>query len=360
MQIRQHRSDSIVVRLPNWVGDVVMATPALRALRRALTSGKLILLGKGTARDLLHDFPGADAFVTLDAKGRHAGGAGRRLLAEELRGHDVSWGVLLPHSFSSAWTLWRAGVRRLVGWATLERRALLRHAPWPPRLATARVPRPMPRHYLELLGTIGVEPAGESLELAVSPQDSERARERSRQLGFDLDGEFFCVNPGASFGASKFWTVEGFIEVIRQVDRGYGARTVVLCGPGEEALAREIAEGAGSAAVDSSRSPFGLGELKAVLQGATALVTTDTGPRHIATAFDVPVVVLMGPTDPRYTACNLERTRVLRIDVDCGPCHLKTCPLDHRCMKSLQPEWVLRALGELLQDGRRAEERVHA
>ena len=88
---------------------------------------------------------------------------------------------------------------------------------------------------------------------------------------------------------------------------------------------------------------------------------TDTGPRHIATAFDIPTVVLMGPTDPRYTASNLTWTRVLRIDVECGPCHLKICPLDHRCMTGIHAADVLQAAAELLE--RRAgsqREALHA
>jgi heptosyltransferase-2 len=89
--------------------------------------------------------------------------------------------------------------------------------------------------------------------------------------------------------------------------------------------------------------------LKPVLRRARLLVTTDTGPRHVATAFGTPAVVVMGPTDPRHTASNLDRTRVLRVDVECGPCHLKTCPIDHRCMTALTATDALRAADSLLE-----------
>jgi len=210
------------------------------------------------------------------------------------------------------------------------------------------MPRPMPWHYLALLGTLGISGVDPRLELPISADEDDRAREHLTRRGLE-DGEpYFAVNPGASFGASKFWTVEAFADTIRGLHRRHGARTLVLCGPGEETMASRISAEAGNAAVDTSEEFLPLDLLKPVLRDARVLVTTDTGPRHLATAFGTPVVVVMGPTDPRYTACNLERTRVLRLEVECGPCHLKICPLDHRCMLGLTADQALNAVDELL------------
>ena len=89
-------------------------------------------------------------------------------------------------------------------------------------------------------------------------------------------------------------------------------------------------------------------ELAALIGRARLLLCNDTGPRQIAVALGTPAVVLMGPTDPGHTAHWLERQRVLREDVPCSPCHLKTCPIDHRCMTRIEPERVADAARELL------------
>ena len=103
-------------------------------------------------------------------------------------------------------------------------------------------------------------------------------------------------------------------------------------------------------AADTGPDRVNLELLKPLIQRCQLLVTNDTGPRHYAVAFDIPVVVIMGPTDPRYTNANLEKTIVLRRETECSPCHLKECTLDHRCMTEITPELVLQAGKQLLQE----------
>ncbi len=337
------------MRLPNWVGDVVMATPTLRALRRAAPNAEVVVLGTPAAGRLLAGSPNFDRYFALERGGRHGGWfgwwrAGRELAA----GGPLDLHLLLPHSFSSALLALasRAGCR--AGYASRERSPLLHVKPRAAMAGRRRLPIPMTRLYLDLLRALGIEASDERLDLPLSAEEQERGDAALATLGIGRDERFVAANPGAAFGASKFWTVEGFAATITGLRERHGLRTLVLCGPGEESLARAVAAAAGPAAIDSSRQVLPLELLKPVLRRSALLVTTDTGPRHIATAFRTPCVVLMGPTDPRHTASNLERTRVLRVDVPCGPCHLKTCPLDHRCMTSLTPAMALAAADELL------------
>jgi heptosyltransferase-2 len=211
----------------------------------------------------------------------------------------------------------------------------------------------MTRHYLDLLSQLGVVSDDERMLLAISEEERERADRHLEELSVGRGESFFAVNPGASFGASKCWTVEGFAEVVRQL--GERARSLILCGPGEEQWAQEISSRCGECAVDTSRRVLPLELLKPVLQRARILVTTDTGPRHIAAAVGTPQVSLLGPTDARYSSTNLERTRVLQVEVECGPCHLKVCPLDHRCMVRLTPDMVMAAVEDLLETGHAAQ-----
>jgi heptosyltransferase-2 len=341
-------SETIHVRLPNWVGDVVMATPALRALRRAASRARIVLVGAATSRRLLTGLDSFDDFFVLERNGRHAGLSGFLRAARELARDRDRLFVLLPNSISSALLARAARSRCVLGYWSRERFLLLDVRPRLEMEGSRRRPIPMTRLYLDLLRAVGVESSDETLSLAIGGDEEERASAALRGLGIGADEPFFAANPGASFGASKFWTLEGFAGTIRGLHERRGLRTLVLCGPGEEELARSISAAAGAGAVDTSRSPLPLELLKPVLRRARLLVTTDTGPRHIATAFGTPCIVVMGPTDPRHTNSNLEATRVLRVDVDCGPCHLKVCPLDHRCMTRIGAPDALAAADALV------------
>jgi heptosyltransferase-2 len=339
-----------------------MATPALRALRGHFPKARLLAVATPPICRLLAAHPGIDEFLEYDRRRRHRGLRGMLRLAQELRARRPGAGIVFPHSTSSALQFRLAGIRELLGYSSLERRWLLRHAPRPPRgPGGTRLPEPMTLHYTRLLESVGIPERGQHLELTVNEEEDGLARAALLRLGLEAGEPYFAINPGASFGASKFWTREGFVGTVQGLHAQDGVRSLILCGPGEEELAAAIARDSGEAAIDTSAAPLPLELLKPVLRDARLLVTTDTGPRHIATAFGVPTVVVMGPTDPRYTATNLERTRVLRVDVDCGPCHLKTCPLDHRCMTRLTARDALEACAELLSrpsGGRRA--RIHA
>lgn len=340
--------ETIAVRLPNWVGDVVMATPALRALRRAAPRARILLVGTPANCRLLSGLESFDDFFVLERKGRHKGLTGFVRACRELARERPRLFLLFPHSISSALLARGSGANCVVGYWTRERFLLLDTKPRLPMEGRRRRPIPMTRLYLELLRAVGIDERDERLALAIGPDEEARAAAELARLGLSPDEPFAAANPGASFGASKLWTVEGFAGTIQGLRAKRGLRTLVLCGPGEEELARSISAASGAAAIDTSAQPIALELLKPVLRRARLLVTTDTGPRHIATAFGTPCVVLMGPTDPRHTASNLEATRVVRVDVDCGPCHLKICPLDHRCMTRLSAPDALAAADALL------------
>ncbi len=342
---------TILIRLPNWVGDAVMSTPALRALRRRYPNSRVIAVGRSPIGRLLAGAAFFDEFRAFARPSRLVPRIGATWdFTRQLRALAADWFILLPHSFSSALVAFLSRPREIIGYSTLERGFMLTRKVRAPTRRLSRVPEPMTLHYLRLLEAVDVHDRDERMELLIQPEEEQRSDRVLAALGVK-DGEpFVAANPGASFGASKLWTVEGFAELIRGLHDRFQLRTLVLCGPGEESIARRIAERAGRGAVDSSSLILPLELLKPVLRRSLLLVTTDTGPRHIAAALSTPQVVLMGPTDPRYSSTNLERTVVLRAEVECSPCHLKICPIDHRCMTRLGPDQVLAALRPLLRE----------
>ena len=338
--------ERILVRAPTWVGDAVMATPALRALRAAHPGAEIAVEGRPVLGELLAGLPSYDRF--LDDPGTGARGLVSR--ARRLRRGRYDWAVLLPDSPRAALGPFLAGIPRRVGYARdIARRMLLTEALRPERKAGRRVPVPMTERYLRITRQLGCPDRGDSLELAVSPAARERCATRLAALGVAEGEKVVAVTPGASFGASKLWPAEHFARACDALARRLGLRTVVAPGPGEIAIARRIASRMyerGVAWVDPGPR---LDEVVALVERASLVLTNDTGPRHVAVALGRPAVVLMGPTDPRITAQHTERQRVLREDVECSPCQLEVCPIDHRCMTRLAPERAVAAAEELLR-----------
>ena len=331
----------IVVRLPNWLGDGVMAVPALRALRRRYPVAELVLYGRGVFEPLLSEAQLFDRFLPLarEASDRIAG----------LRDLDADLAIILPHSFRSAFEPWRAGIPTLIGYAREGRTRLLTHSIPAHRRGRAVVPIAMHSQYLELVGVCGASGTPAEGDLSVGEETQRRADAWLAERGIDPLSRPLGLNPGASFGPSKVYPPELLADAAdRAVAAGHGP-LVLLCGPGEEDLAREVASSITSEVATAADDPPPLDVLKGILLRLGALITTDSGPRHLATALGVPCVVVMGPTDPRFTAARLERSAVLRKDVPCGPCHEKVCPLDHRCMREIAPAEVAGALDRLLE-----------
>jgi heptosyltransferase-2 len=322
-----------------------MATPALRALKTAHPQAEIVLEARPFMRELVDGLPTVDAFLP------DAGGGVRAVLSRtaRLRAERFDWAVLLPDSARAAAAPFLARIPLRIGYARDPlRRALLTRSLAPPSVDGKRVPISMIERYLRLTRELGCPDRGERLDLAVDESARERVRARLSAAGVSAAEGYLVVTPGASFGASKLWPAEHFASACDRLAREHALRTVLAPGPGEEATAAAIADAMEERSVSLVDPVTGLAGLAALIDDARLLLTNDTGPRHIAVACGTPVVVVMGPTDPRHTAHLLERQRVLREEVDCSPCHLKVCPIDHRCMTRLSPERAVKAAEELL------------
>lgn len=321
-----------------------MATPALRALRRAEPQAEIVLGGRAWAGELLAGVGSFDGFVC-----EPRGGLRTTLAhARDLKRRGFDWAVLLPDSVRSALGPFLARIPLRVGYARdALRRALLTRALAPPLTPEGdRRPVSMIERYLEIVRALGCGDAGRELELAIRPAAAERVQKRLAREGVAAE-ELLVVCPGARFGASKLWPPESFARACDLLAE-HGLLTVLAPGPGEEEIAGAIAARMQARAVALLDPVIPLPELAALIGRARLLLVNDTGPRQMAVALGTPVVTVMGPTDPRHTQHLMERQRVLREDVECSPCHRKTCPIDHRCMTRLRPERVVAAARELL------------
>lgn len=332
----------IVVRLPNWVGDAVMATPALRALRAAYPDAWIALAGRPALAELLAGLPSFDAYLPDASRGVLA-------QARALRATGAELAVLFPDSPRAALAPFLARIPRRAGYARDPlRRLLLSDALAPPREAGRRVPISMIERYLRVTRALGCPDRGDELELRVEPELAERVGKDLLRRGAREDARLLLVTPGAAFGSSKLWPPAHFAQACDALAQRHGLLPVIAPAPSEREIARAVAARMTQRPLVIESPEATLGELKALVARASLLLTNDTGPRQIAVALGRPAVVLMGPTDPRHTAHHLTRQRVLREDVPCSPCHHRRCPIDHRCMTRLAPERAVAAAAELI------------
>jgi heptosyltransferase II len=338
----------IAVFLPNWVGDVVMATPALRAMREHFHDAHIIAVLKPYVAEVLESCPWIDEWLPA---GDGSWSRGTMATAARLRRFGIDLAVLFPNSFRTAWIAWLGRCRRRVGYARYGRSMLLTDHLEPARdAAGALVPCPAIDSFNRLTATCGCPTPSQRMELFTTARDETAADRTWQDLGLERFHEVVCLNSGGAFGAAKHWPVQHFAELARKLADERGSGVLVLCGPGERDIARQIVEGAGRPAVVSlADQPLSIGLTKACIRRADLLITTDSGPRHFGVAFDRPVISLFGPTHIAWTETYHDKSVHLQKQVPCGPCQLRVCPLDHRCMTGLRPAEVFAKAEELLE-----------
>jgi heptosyltransferase-2 len=327
---REH-PEHILIRAPNWVGDVVLSLPALRDVRTRFPAARLEVLARPWVAELYRALPEADA--VSESRGHAADVA-------SLRGR-FDLGILLPNSFATALVLWRAGVPERWGYATDGRGLLLtRRCRVPPRVRG----RSQVYYYRAMLEGLGFAVEGDP-DASLACPDEWAARGRAL-LG--EDGPWVGVNPGAFYGTAKRWAPERFAAAADLVARRTGAKVAIVGAAAERRLGEAVADGLRA----PSRVLCGettLGELVGVVSGLDLLLTNDSGPMHLAAALGTPLVAVFGPTDWTETAPATSRARLVREDVECSPCRLRECPIDHRCMARVGVDRVVAAALELLE-----------
>jgi heptosyltransferase-2 len=334
----------IVLTLPNWVGDVVMATPALRALRRQFPDAEVTALVRPYAYEVIDPCPLVDALVRA---GPHGMGflAARRFLREGR--FDV--GVLLTNSFRSALLLWTGKVVRRIGYARDRRGWMLTDRLAPRREGRRFAPVPAIDYYLAIAGRLGCRTDDRRMELHVAESDRQAVEAAMTEAAVAADRPVVLITPGAAFGSAKCYPPEQFAAAADRIAEATGAQILLTAAPDEQTTLERILAAMSRPAVNMAARIRGLGALKALVQRCDVLITNDSGPRHIAAALGRPVVSIFGPTDPEWARIDCPAETILQARIDHPRCGGRKCPRDHRCMTKIDPQRVAAAAIERLQ-----------
>jgi heptosyltransferase-2 len=363
---------------PNWLGDAVMALPALAAIRRARRDDRLLVAGRASTVPLFTMVGGVDGVIRLDSRGGIVGAISWAEDAAALRDARADVAILLPNSFRSAWTCRQAGIPERWGYAADLRRTLL----------TRRVPRLRGRfhqaqYYLHLVEQLGMGPAeaaaragGDAASdasapkalrlprLTPGPDAVARADALLRELGLPPETTLIGLAPGAAYGTAKQWPPEYYGVLAADLRSRRGVVSLIFGASADKFTSGVVSE---TASIKLQKcNPSGVaGSLPAAisLAGRTDLpllvalmgrcrsfVSNDSGAMHVAASAGVPVTAVFGASDERGTAPLPGDTpgpaphEILSVPVWCRPCMLRECPIDHRCMRRLDPAAVAAAV----------------
>jgi heptosyltransferase II len=321
---------NILVRATNWVGDAVMSLPALRAIRERFSTARITVLAKPWVADLY----GRESFIDeiILYSGQSPWRTGR-----VLRVQKFDCAILLQNAFEAAWIAWLARIPTRIGYKRDGRQLLLTRA--------VDVPKPgeIPRHerfyYLELLrraGLIDTLPKCEAIRLHRTTHPNGK-----RVIG---------VSPGAAYGTAKRWLPERFAEAAGALASARGASIALFGSKSERELCDEVAGRLNGQQVINYAGQTTLGQFIDLASGCELFLTNDSGSMHIASALGVPTVAIFGATDDTTTGPTGANARVVRHPVDCSPCLLRECPIDHRCMTGVTVDRVVKEALLLLKN----------
>jgi heptosyltransferase-2 len=335
----------ILIKAVNWLGDLVMSLPAMRAVRRACPDAHLAVLVK---KELGGFFDGAtwiDEVIPYSVGSGFTGLNDRFKIVAEIRARHFDLAVLMPNSFQSALWVTAAGIPRRAGYSLDRRGAMLTHKTTPTRAA---LEGHQSLYWLAMVReTLGIEGAADDLALTPAAAHVATMRDWLKTRRRHLDAPLIAIAPAAAYGPAKEWPAEKFAAVIDALAQKAGAECVLIGAPSERAKCAQVAAMTSSGAIVSA-GETSIGELIALLSLSSAFIGNDSGCMHLAGALKIPTVALFGSTNPIRTGPAKGASRVIWHHLECSPCLARTCRFGHyNCLREIEPQETLEALKSL-------------
>ncbi|MGB9761122.1 MAG: lipopolysaccharide heptosyltransferase II [Caldimicrobium thiodismutans] len=322
----------MLLRIPNWLGDALMATPVYDNLKDL---EEIILFGKESFIKLFEDFPKVKIlpYDPNDCKKN----------LEILKPFKKEKGLLLTNSFSSAFLFFRAGISERIGYTTDLRGFLLTKKIKPPKEKLHQRDK-----YLYLLEALKIPIKRRDLVLYLSEEKVEKAKNFLKELKIDLSRPIILIAPGAAYGPAKKWPISYFRELLEKLSRE-GYTLLVVGGENEAEEGKFLSEGLKNTYNLCGKTEITL--LAGLFKLSTLLISNDSGLMHLGAALRISQIAIFGSTDPEYTGPLNPKAIVLKEDLPCSPCFERTCPKgNYRCLKEITPQRVYEVFKKILQN----------
>lgn len=347
--LERFEPQNIIVRMPNWIGDLVMATPVLSDLRKAFPKARITAMCRSPICELLKEDPEIDELFCFSKVSGFGRRSEKRNIIEKLRQGNYDLGVLLTHSFSSAWWFWLGRIRYRLGYECNGRGLLLTHSlAFPSNIQHQH----LVVTYKMLLGSLGIPVSTTAPRLYLAPKEIEDARQLLRQRGVPDHALVIGINPGATYGSAKCWLPERFREVTERLLADPDLYIVYFGDQSTASLCKSICQDLSSRVINLAGATT-LRELASAISLCDVLLTNDSGPMHIADALGTTIVALFGSTSEVVTG-PYSQGNVIHKHVECSPCYQRVCPIDFRCMKRIEADEVYYTIKNIL-DAKRSK-----
>ncbi len=328
---------SIIVRMPNWIGDAVMATPILIDLKKAYPNAHITAMCQGNIGDLFQADPSVDAIFKFQRPKDLFRRLSERSILSTLKNGKYDLGILLTNSFSSAWRFFQGNITQVIGFKGNFRRHLLTYPiPFP----AMRSSQHLVNTYKYLLNPLNIPISTTCPKIVITRGEVNKAKEKLSRLAKFEATKFIGFNPGAAFGSAKCWLPERFKEVAKALlENDYQCIIIIFGDRSQKELCGKICKGLSDRVINLS-GQTSLREFLALIKCCSVLLTNDSGPMHIADSLEVPVVALFGSTNDTTTGPYRQSQWVIKKKVECSPCYKRVCSTHFNCMKKITAEEV--------------------
>lgn len=336
---------NIIVRMPNWLGDLIMATPVLADLRAHWPEANITAMCQSNLAAVLKHDRNLDEVYGYQRPNGWIPHQQHWDIIEKLRRGKYDLGVLLTNSFSSAWWFWLGRVKNRTGYSTNGRSLLLNKAiPFPREIETQH----LVITYKMLLGPLGIPLSNTSPRLYTTPEERDAATDLLKRCGVIVGKHTIVgVNPGAAFGTAKCWLPDRFHAVTQRLIEDPNVRVVYFGDPAGAPVVNDICKDLPEQVINLA-GKTNLRELMALVSSCSVFLTNDSGPMHMAAAYGIPLLALFGSTSDVKTG-PYGGGKVIHKHVECSPCYKRVCPIDFRCMKRIEVDEVYRELRLLIE-----------
>ncbi|MGQ9618929.1 MAG: lipopolysaccharide heptosyltransferase II [Candidatus Aminicenantia bacterium] len=330
----------LVIRSPNWIGDSVMAIPAIKAIKGNIHEYEVWVCGVPWVIELYKNLPFIDGLLEIK-KGKNL-----KTLREnvtKLKAHKFSKGILFTNSFYTSLEIFLAGIPERIGYSRDFRSFLLSKS-----ISVGKEKKHHVFYYLDLLTKIGFKIENPSLELSVTEEERKNAKESLIKRGVKPEKLKIGINPGAYYGEAKRWKTNSYGILANLLKKKLDANIIIFGSKEEKPIAEGIVKFGGDSVIPLTGETT-LRELMAYISLLDLFITNDSGPMHIANALRVPIVAIFGPTSPESTSPFHQPYVILKKNVSCAPCNYRVCPIGHTCMTQISVEEVFSAVMSLLE-----------
>ncbi len=333
-------TERIIVRVPNWIGDSVMAIPSLKAIKENMPESELWVCGIPWVIELYRNLPFIDGILEIRK------GLNFEILKENVRKikrSGFSKGFLFTNSFYTALEFFLSKIPERIGYSRDFRGFLLTK-----RIKWKKEKKHHVFYYLDILKEIGFKLGNPKIELYLEEKEREWAKENLSKKGAKEERMNIGINPGAYYGEAKRWKTNGYGVLANLLKKKFDANIIIFGSKDETPIALEIKRFVGDSAIILTGETT-LRELMAYISQLDLFITNDSGPMHIANAFGIPIVAIFGPTSPEATSPFHQPYIIVKKDVSCAPCKYRSCPIGHICMADISVEEVYSAVLKLLE-----------